>query len=147
MKKTPVLISLVVLALGIFIVVSCENDKVKKDKAYIANQERIETEQASDVEPPKEVYTTDNINDENSAKVTEPSNAVSYWYVYFEAKVASPENEWEGFKIIELPTPYFDVDVANNTILPSGKENDFVGIHFFKRVPFETYNAYLQNRK
>ena len=95
-------------------------------------------------EPVKDVYITDNINDENSSILTESNNTVSYWYVYYNVHRAKPENFWTGYDVVELSTPYFDISSAIIIIFPQYTDEDFVGIEYFKRVPIETYKLHKE---
>jgi len=94
----------------------------------------------------KEVYITDSINDENLATVTEPLTKASYWFVKYELSVKSTQVEMRGWMVVELSTPYFDTHEAVIKIYPQYKEEDYVGLDFFKRVPYETYQSYIINK-
>ena len=104
-------------------------------------------EQEPEIESVKDVYVTDNLNDENSSIVTEPSTAVSFWYVYFHASVKSGESIFDGYKVIQISHPYFDVNEARLKLVSTATDADYVGVTFFKRVPLETYNAYITTEK
>lgn len=80
-------------------------------------------------------FVTSDMNDSTDAVVTK--EAVSYWYVYY-----TFNSEYEGYKVVEISKPYFDLSEAITKIRPNYIEKDFVGIQFFKRVPFETYESY-----
>lgn len=99
------------------------------------------------IESGKDVYVTDNMNDENSAMVTEPSTTVSYWYIYYDVHIVKGDSRYQGWKVISLPTPYFDTYKAVRILVPTFVDEDYVGIQFFKRVPIETYTAFLKDEK
>ncbi len=92
------------------------------------------------------VYIPPDINDSADAVITVNKDTVSYWYVYYEADVKSSATPWEftGYKVIKLKTPYFDVAKSIFDIYPKYETKDFIGIRFFKRVPYETYKSYKE---
>lgn len=108
-------------------------------KSIASTPTKVETE----VITGKDVYVSDNMNDESSA-IVNPNETVSYWYVSYTARIKKPESEYVGYKVISIPHPYFDVKSAIFEITPKYTEEDYVGISFFKRVPFETYKAYIE---
>ena len=81
----------------------------------------------------KKVY----INEEDYSGYTSDEVGVSYWYVYYQMN-----NDHHGYKILELDVPYFDLHKAILGIKPNATEKDFVGISFFNRVSFETWQSY-----
>lgn len=132
-----VIICFIGLAMVINTLESHENKKQP-----VAIEEPIEAE----IIAGKDVYLTDNINDESSAVITETSTTVSYWYIYYNAHIKSSDARYTGYEIVELSTPYFDIHSAIIKVIPTYKnDEDFVGIEYFKRVPFETYKSYKDN--
>jgi len=129
---------LVILSILLLCCIGC-TDKKYNDVAPVV----LETPEG-EFEVGKDIYVTDNMNDENSSTVTEPITTVSYWYVFYE--VGGIVNGYKGYKVIQLSTPYFDVCKAQLSILPTAGEKDYVGIEFFKRVPIETYKSYLERK-
>lgn len=129
----------ILVALGILLLccVGCTEKKVPETPVVVETPE-------GEFEVNKDVYVTDNINDENSGIVTEPNTTISFWYIFYEVK--SGDNQYEGYKIVQLPYPYFDLNKVQLAILPTADEKDYVGIKFFKRVPLETYKSYLANK-
>ncbi len=93
----------------------------------------------------QDVYVSDNMNDESSSIVTEPSTTVSYWYVSFSAHIKSSDASYNGYRVVVIQHPYFDINDAIHAIVPAYVEDDYVGITFFKRVPFETYKSFKEN--
>lgn len=106
----------------------------------------VETAVEVPMESGKDVYVTDNMNDENLATITD-SSPVSYWYVDYSVHVAKSDSRYEGWQVIQLTHPYYDTYEAVHAILPTYIKEDYVGVHFFKRVPFEVYKSFLKDSK
>lgn len=128
---------LAVILLTIFL------NKTDEPKTQITNVVEVPSEE-EEITSSKDVFVTDNINDENSAIISEPSNTVSFWYVYYNVHIKTNDVTYNGYSIIRCTHPYFDVEEAVLSILPNYTKNDFVGIQFFKRVPLESYNAFIK---
>lgn len=76
-----------------------------------------------------------------SAYQVDETSESSYWYIYHSRK----GNSVFGYDIIELDTPYFDVNKAIGILKKStgAPKDKYFGILFFKQVPFETYKAFI----
>lgn len=72
----------------------------------------------------------------------EGQGEVSYWYIHYKYDGGS------GFTMMKLNTSYPDIWKMINNIKEWNKKtidsDDYVGLTFFERVPFETYKAYKQ---
>lgn len=88
------------------------------------------------------VYVTPDITDSVDATITVNKDTVSYWYVYFTVHIKSGDNSYNGYKVIKIAKPYYDIPLAINAIVPNSKDEDYIGVEFFKRVPYETYKSY-----
>lgn len=87
-------------------------------------------------------YITPDMNDSADAVVSKVS--VSYWYVYYNIHIKSSDAQYKGYEVVELTTPYFTIEETITILLPKYKDEDFVGIEFFKRVPYETYKSFKE---
>ena len=126
-----------------FLIHGCTPKPKPAPAPIISNQDE---ESQSETSQGKDVYVTDNINDENVSKVTESSNTVSYWYISYHASLKKDDNMFDGYKVVSIDVPYYDVYKIRKAAVPYVKDEDYVGINFFKRVPFETYKAYLDEK-
>lgn len=81
--------------------------------------------------------------DENEDIVV-TKDTVSFWYVYYTARIDDGDNRYDGYKVIKINTSYFEITKAIFQIVPNYKEKDYVGVQFFKRVPYETYKSYKE---
>ncbi len=77
------------------------------------------------------------VNEYDGDKVIDSTNMESYWYIHFH--VSTKVSQYDGYNVIKLSTSYFDIIKAIKVIVPNYTESDYVGIDFFKRVPYETY--------
>lgn len=133
-----------VLTLGIITMIdSCREDK--HEPIPIISKPMVVSEPVeTPVEVGKDIYVTDNMNDENSA-IVDSVTAASFWYVYYNAHIVKTDSRYAGYMVIQLSTPYYDVNEAMHKILPTIAIDDFVGVEFFKRVPLESYQSYLKS--
>lgn len=104
-----------------------------EQKAAMEKANKYKLEELVDSLPSNETDTL--VGDSIKPKI---KSGNSYWYVYYKQSTS------EGFDVIRLKTPYWDIDAAAKEIEPNG--NDWVAFMFFKEVPMETYRTYLKNR-
>lgn len=126
------------LAVAMFNVMDTEKEKAKK-KADLSRNIPASVLEKEVIQPE---FVTPDMND--SADAVTVKDTVSYWYVYYMANIKESGNEYEGYKIIELPNAYFSISDAIVRIVPSYKHEDYIGVKFFKRVPYETYKSYKE---
>ena len=102
----------------------------------------------------KKVYVPEESFDEYdpyNGEITETSS--SYWYVYYEYK--DKEVNYDGYRVVEIDVPYYDVNKIILAIKPELNNEDFwrednpiyLGVKFFHRVSFETYMKYKQDKE
>lgn len=101
----------------------------------------------------KKVYVPEESFDEYdpyNGEITETS--ASYWYVCYEYK--DDKDNYEGYKVVEIDVPYYDVNKVILAIRPDLNNEDFykedngiwLGVRFFHRVSFETYKNYQEDK-
>jgi len=152
MKKILALFSIILLLVILcFIITEYYNKNFVKTKPVpvvrVENVDETVPDTIATTIAGKDVYVTDNINDENLGIVTEPLTTVSYWYVTYNVHIADGDKRWEGWQVLELKAPYFDTYAVIYQLVPAFVKEDYVGIDFFKRVPLETYQAYIRDTK
>ena len=69
----------------------------------------------------------------------------TYWYVTYDTHIANNDVRYNGYTVIVLETPYFDIEQAIKQIVPKYTTADYVGINFFQLVPVETYKAFKRS--
>ena len=143
MKKTILLISLVILSVVVFTVVSCsDTDGEKKKKQVHSVIELSESmEPVGIVEQPVDSV-VEPVVAETSERPSDIKPSYTFWYVSYDVHIASRDSRYNGYTVIILETQYFDIERAIKLLEPNYVKNDYVGIHFFQQVPIETYKAF-----
>lgn len=134
------------LLISILVLVGCsEEEPVHVPK----KQQNVEVERTVI----KKVYVPEESFDEYdpyNGEITETS--ASYWYVYYEYEDGT--DNYQGYKVVEIDVPYYDVNKVILAIRPDLNNKDFykedngiwLGVKFFNRVSFETYRNYQEDK-
>ena len=79
---------------------------------------------------------------ESEPDIEDTIDGISYWYVAYDVHIKKGSKRWDGYQLIRLNTPFFDILKVRMLVVPNAMEEDLVRILFFLEIPKESYKKY-----